>query len=154
MIQRIQSIYLLIAVILVGMLYFFPFASFVVEQDMSMYHISIKGLLPDISDAKPIFRVIPLIFIISTSILALLSAIMLFKRRMLQIRICIISILALLGLQGLMLYFISVSKHQLGAVSSFSIVFVFPIIAAILSYLAIRGIAKDEALVRSMDRLR
>ncbi len=154
MIQRIQSVYLLIAAILVGVLYFFPFASFVVEQDMSMFHISIKGLLADISDAKPIFRVIPLIIVISVSIIALLTAIMLYKRRMLQIRVCITSIVLSLGLQGLMFYYISVAKHQLGSQSSFSIVFVFPIISAILIYLAIRGIAKDEALVRSMDRLR
>lgn len=154
MIQRIQSVYLLIAAILVGVLYFFPFASFVAEQDMSMYYISIKGLLPNVSAAKPIFRVIPLILIISASLMVTIAAIMLFKRRMIQIRICIVNIVLAIGLQGLMYYYVSVSKHQLGAQSSFSIVFIFPIIAAILSYLAIRGIAKDEALVRSMDRLR
>ncbi len=154
MIQRIQSVYLLIAVVLVGVLYFFPFANFVVEQDMSMYHISIKGLLANTPDAKPIFSVIPLIIVISVTIIALIISIMLFKRRMFQIKICITSIILLLGLQGLIYYYISVSKQQLGAHISYTIVFVFPIIAAILTYLAIRKIAKDEALVRSADRLR
>jgi hypothetical protein len=119
-----------------------------------MYLFSIKGLLAKISDAKPIFKAIPLIIIISTSIITLIASILLYKRRMLQIKVCIISIVLLLGIQGLIYYYISVSKQQLGAQFSFSIVFVFPIIAAILTYLAIRAIAKDEALVRSMDRLR
>ncbi len=154
MIQRIQSVYLLVATALIGFLFFFPFASFVVEQDMSMYHISIKGLIPDVSAAKPIFSVIPIIILISASIVTLMASIMLFKRRMLQIKICILNIVLTLGLQGLIYYFVNVSKQQLGAQTSFSIIFVFPIIAAILSYLAIRGIAKDEKLIRSMDRLR
>jgi len=54
----------------------------------------------------------------------------------------------------LMFYYVSVSKHQIGGHASYSLIFVFPIISSILTYLAIRKIAKDEALVRSMDRLR
>lgn len=154
MIQRIQTIYLLIVAILIGVLYFFPIASFVVEQDMSMYQLSINGLIPDVAGAKPLFHVLPLIIIISIIILSSAITIGFYKRRMLQIRLCIINIVLLLGLQGLMFYFVSVSKHQLGGSSSFSLIFIFPIISAILTYLAIRRIAKDEALVRSMDRLR
>jgi hypothetical protein len=37
---------------------------------------------------------------------------------------------------------------------SFNIAVVFPLIAIILDYLAIRNIGKDEALVRSIDRIR
>ncbi len=154
MLQRIQTIYLLIVAILLGVLYFFPFASFVVEQDMSMYHLSVNGLIPEIVGTKPLFRAIPLVIIITISIINSITIIAFFKRRMLQIRLSIINIVILVGLQCLMLYFVSVAKHQLGGLSSFSLVFIFPLIAAILTYLAIRRIAKDEALVRSMDRLR
>ncbi|RPH32792.1 MAG: DUF4293 family protein [Bacteroidales bacterium] len=154
MIQRIQTVYLLASAILISVFYFLPFASFVVEHDMSMYHLSIKGLVPDTLGAKPLFRVIPLIIIISIVILTSIATIALFKRRMLQIRLSITNIILLLGLQGLMFYYISVSKHQLGAHSTFSVIFIFPLISAIFIYLAIRRIAKDEALVRSMDRLR
>lgn len=154
MIQRIQTIYLLIVAALIGVLYFFPFASFVIDQDMSIYHLSVKGLIPDVVGANPIFRVIPVIVIMIIIVIASLITIALFKRRMLQIRLCIVNIVLLLGLQGLMFYYVSVSKHQLGGHSSYSLIFVFPIVAAMLTYLAIRRIAKDEALVRSMDRLR
>jgi hypothetical protein len=37
---------------------------------------------------------------------------------------------------------------------SFKISILFPIVAIILDYLAIRGIGKDEALIRSIDRIR
>ncbi len=154
MLQRIQTVYLLIVAILIGVLYFFPFASFVVDLDMSMYHLSIKGLIPDIVGTKPVFRALPLVIIITAIVVISIAIIALFKRRMLQIRLSIVNILLLIGLQSLMLYFVSVSKHQLGGQSSYSLIFIFPLIAAILSYLAIRRIAKDEALVRSMDRLR
>ncbi len=154
MIQRIQTVYLLIVAILIGIFYFLPFASFVIEQDMSMYHLSIKGLIPDAIGSKPLFHALPLIIIMTIVIITSIATIALFKRRMIQIRLSIINIALLLGLQGLMLYFVSVSKHQLGGHLSFSVIFVFPIISAILTYFAIRRIAKDEALVRSMDRLR
>lgn len=154
MIQRIQTVYLLIVAILIGILYFFPLASFVVEQDMSMYHLSVKGLMPNTESTKPLFRALPLVFIITIIVIISITIIALFKRRMLQIKLSIINIVLLVGLQSLMFYFVSVSKHQLGGQSSYSLIFVFPLIAAIITYLAIRRIAKDEALVRSMDRLR
>lgn len=154
MIQRIQSLYLLIAALLVGVFYFLPFASFVIEQDMSIYHLSIKGLIPDAIGSKPIFHAIPLVIVITIIILTSIATIAFFKRRMLQIKLSIVNIVLLVGLQGLMLYFVSVSKHQLGTHTSYSLIFIFPLLSAILTYLAIRSIVKDEALVRSMDRLR
>lgn len=154
MIQRIQTVYLLIVAVLIGIFFFLPFASFVIEPDMSVFHLSVKGLIPDANTTKPLFRAIPLLILISIIIITDIVTIALFKRRMLQIKLCILNIFLLVGLQGLMFYFVSVSKHQLGSHPSYSLIFVFPLISAILAYLAIRKIAKDEALVRSMDRLR
>ena len=39
-------------------------------------------------------------------------------------------------------------------ISNFRIGASFPVASILLSYLAIRGINKDEALIKSMDRLR
>jgi hypothetical protein len=154
MIQRIQTIYLIVIAILIGTFYFLPFASFIIEQDMSLYHLSINGLVLDAKTAKPLFHTVPLIIIISIIIITDIITITIYKRRMYQIKLCILNIVLLIGLQGLMYYFVTVSKHQLGSQTTYSIIFIFPLISAILSYLAIRRIAKDEALVRSMDRLR
>jgi hypothetical protein len=154
MIQRMQTVYLLVVIILISLFYFLPFASFVIDQDMSIFHLSIEGLIPDAGGQKPLLRVIPLIFLLSTIIVLSFTTILLFKRRMHQIRLCVIIIGLLVGLQGLLYYYASVSAHQLGCKASYSLVFIAPVIAVILTYLAIRRIAKDEALVRSSDRLR
>ena len=121
---------------------------------MSIYHISLKGLISDAAGSKPLFRVIPLICLVTVIMITSIATILLYKRRMLQIKLCIAIIVLSLGLEGLIYYYINVSAHQLGSRTSYGILFVFPIVSAILTYLSIRGIAKDEALVRSADRLR
>lgn len=154
MIQRIQTVYLLITSILIGIFFFLPFSSFVIDGDMSVFRLSIFGLIPDSAGAKVLFKAMPLIIMVTTIFVLNITTIFMFKRRMLQIRFCIANIALLLGFQGLMYYFVSVAKHQLGSQPSYSIIFVFPLVSAVLLYLSIRRIAKDEALVRSMDRLR
>ena len=62
------------------------------------------------------------------------------------------TIILLIGLFGLFFYFAYAGFD--GATTSFKIPVSFPLIAAILDYLAIRNIGKDEALIRSVDRLR
>lgn len=42
----------------------------------------------------------------------------------------------------------------MSVVVKYTVVDAFPLVAALLTYLALRRIASDEALVRSMDRLR
>jgi hypothetical protein len=37
---------------------------------------------------------------------------------------------------------------------AFKVTVVFPVVAAILDFLAIRALGKDEALVRSLNRIR
>jgi hypothetical protein len=105
-------------------------------------------------DAKPLFSAIPLIVLLTVTILIDVVTIILYKKRMLQIKLCILNIVLLLGLQGLLYYYISVTSHQLGFNPTYSLIFIFPTISAILTYLALRGVAKDEKLIRSMDRLR
>lgn len=73
---------------------------------------------------------------------------------MLQIRLSVINIVLLLGLEGLMFYYVSVIKNELEGNVSYNVLIVFPVVSAILVYLALRAIAKDEALVRSLNRLR
>lgn len=92
-----------------------------------------------------------------TAVISILSliTIFLFKKRMLQIRLCIFNGILMLGFYALFGFFVWILKDQLaGAALSVKIALSFPIIALILDYLAIRNIGADEALVRSLDRLR
>lgn len=134
--QRIQTLYLAIATILIGTLFFSKFATIIGPEGESveiMYHERVQYLL----------------FIISLFLgnaIALFS----FKSRMLQMRVCILAALLLIGFQVLLAVYYFAHRNEM----VFSITAVFPIVTAILDVLAARAIALDEAMVQSSSRLR
>ncbi|HAQ20874.1 MAG TPA: DUF4293 domain-containing protein [Prolixibacteraceae bacterium] len=147
MIQRIQTVYLLISALLIGFLFLLPFAE--IAQDGMIYLFNYKGIVLDGTVKENGFSIAVLIGII----LALHGvAIQSFKNRIRQMRIIVFSILLMLGLFGLFFFFTSYTFSD--AKISYKISMVFPLIAIILDYLAIRAIGKDEALIRSIDRIR
>lgn len=87
-----------------------------------------------------------------------LVVIFLFKRRTLQIRLCAVEMVMLIGsLIFIGLYYwlttrifegYNLEHRQFGWAAP------MPIVALVLSYLASRAIFKDEVLVRSLDRIR
>ncbi|MCK5170207.1 MAG: DUF4293 domain-containing protein, partial [Bacteroidales bacterium] len=81
-------------------------------------------------------------------------SIFLYKKRIIQMRINSFNIILMIGYLGLNYYYIQNFSKQLDGVVSYEITTIFPFVAAILTYLAIRAIGKDEALIRSMDRIR
>lgn len=147
MIQRIQTVYLLISALLTGLLFLLPFAE--IAQDGVIYLFNYKGIVLDGTVKENGFSISVLIGII----LALHGvAIQSFKNRIRQMRIVVFSILLMVGLFGLFFFFTSYTFSD--AKISYKISMVFPLIAIILDYLAIRAIGKDEALIRSIDRIR
>jgi len=131
MIQRIQTLFLLATTILLGSLFF-----------STMAYTS--------TEIVKYIEIMPcLIFTIISASIALMS-IFLYKIRILQIRLSILNSIILLAYQAWLLYYFF-SRPE-GTV--FSITAVFPVIAAILSFTAMRYIARDEAMVMSANRLR
>ena len=90
-----------------------------------------------------------LIFTILTFLISVVTIVM-FRHRILQMRLCIYNILVLLGYQGWIAYLFFTRREG----EAFSITAVFPIVAAILTFIALRYIARDEALVQSVNSLR
>ncbi|WP_157624598.1 DUF4293 domain-containing protein [Sunxiuqinia dokdonensis] len=147
MIQRIQTLYILFASILIGLLFALPFAE--IAANDKFYLFNIQGIMHDgvvVESGLPILLFVGIILIIH------LVAIFLFKKRIRQMRLLVFAILLMLGLFG-MFYFFTFYSFK-GFEVSFKIAVVFPLIAIILDYLAIRNIGKDEALIRSIDRIR
>lgn len=132
--QRIQTLYLAIATVLIGSLLFSRFATAFGEGESAILYREYTPYL---------------LFIIMT-FLANLISLGLFKARMIQMRLCIISAIVLLAFQ----IWIGVDyfKHMKDIVFSFTAI--FPVIAAILDVLAARNIMLDEAMVQSASRLR
>ncbi|MFA5648077.1 MAG: DUF4293 domain-containing protein [Bacteroidales bacterium] len=153
MIQRIQSVFLLIATILLSFMLFMPVAHVARKVDGALFELGFKGLT-GIESLPDSFNSAPMSILIALCLAICAITIFLYKKRMLQIRLCVGNIVLLLGLEGLMFYYVQLAKQALGGIASYNIVFIFPLVAAILIFLALRAIARDEALVKSLDRLR
>lgn len=136
MIQRIQSIYLLIVTILSVVICFYPYAS-IQGNELTYTSSIIYGGLSTI---------IPLVSLVT---------IFLFRKRILQMRLCSFAcILMLFQAIYMIASFFIASKGQAAGTCSLFLPVVVPFINIILTYLAIRSIGKDEAMIRAADRLR
>ena len=83
----------------------------------------------------------------------------LFKNRMLQVRLLCAEVVLLVGSEAFALWAslrVVKTVKAMGevAVANMQTATFFPLVCVILTLLAIRGILKDERLVRSLDRIR
>ncbi|MBL4746891.1 MAG: DUF4293 domain-containing protein [Flavobacteriaceae bacterium] len=144
MIQRIQSLYLLVASIISGGI----INSVFLWSDSQEVPFTILDALQ--SDAM-IIKVIPLLFF--SSALFSLGAIFMFKNRARQLGLGRINILINFILLGVLIYHsLNVSGETL--VSEKGIGLFLPVLAVLCLVLANNAIKKDEELVKSVDRLR
>jgi uncharacterized membrane protein (DUF485 family) len=154
MIQRIQTVYLFLAAVITALIFLFPFASY--NDGVSVYKLGILGFT-NLTDNLILFNVVPVALLVISTLVLTVITIFMFKKRMLQIRLSRISIFIYLVLIGVIFYYSDRAVSELnGDKITFQYGFgaIAPIIALLLTYLAIRGIKKDEALVRSADRIR
>ena len=152
MIQRIQSIFLFAALCFLVPMFFVPVAELLYETgeilsfNLTGFYYTELGTTTDISSQYSIMA-----FGILVCALNLITIFM-YKRRVLQLRLCIYNIILLIGLSGVVL-FVLYSVPNVSSIS-FRLPVVFPPIAIILHYLAFRGIRKDELMVQALSRLR
>lgn len=149
MIQRIQTVYLLAVAILAVVMMSTPLGSFV-TPDYHMSELNNLAVVSEegVSDYAP-WALFALLSV--TAILALVT-IFLFKKRMLQIRLTLFNMLALVGYYVTLVVFVLKLKGDASFVPSWTVC--LPLVSIILSWLAIRAIGKDEMLVKAYERLR
>ena len=135
--QRIQTLYLAVATALVAVL-FFSIKSFTLGPD------GVRGEEFTYISHWP--YLVLLIIISFLQILALTS----FKVRVFQMRTAVLAALLLIALQA----WLAVDFIQTHEVAIFRYTAVFPIVAAILDFLAARGILADQLMVESASHLR
>ena len=136
MIQRIQTLWLLLASIC-------AFAS----VKLPFYFGSLEVPGPTIT-ITPYDNFMLLVFVIATALMALVS-IFLFSNRSLQIKMCIVGLV--LSLANLMHYFLYMKNFKTGGLSLYS---ALSFLVPVFFILAIRSIYKDQKLLKSLDRLR
>lgn len=147
MIQRIQTFYIFLSTVLIGLLFVLPFAEIAFNNQLFLFDI--RGIVRNETVEQ---NGLPIAIFIGIIVLIHLIIIFLYKKRIRQIRLLVFVILLMLGLFGMFYFFTYYSFN--GAEISFKFSVVFPLVAIILDYLAIRNIGKDEALIRSIDRIR
>ena len=154
MIQRIQTVYLLFSIIAISLMLIFPLAEgFSTEGHLFVFNFNGLDSINAISENINI-NTIPLIILIISIILLSIITIFSFKNRLKQLRFVIFTILLIIGLGFLNWYYLN-QFSKLGT-ENLSVKFpvILPAISAILSYLALKAIRKDEKLVKSADRIR
>jgi len=154
MIQRIQTLYLLIISVLSVVMLFLPLAVF--QRGNELFSFDASGLSSMIGKPELIYPAWAMFILVAVIALLALITIFLYRKRMLQIRLCIFNAFLMIGFYCLFAFYVHVIKQQIGSEISMSIKFAlsFPLINIVLDYLAIRNIGADEALIRSLNRLR
>lgn len=136
MIQRVQSIWLLLAAACVFAGFKFPYYSGNKLNDTALYELNATSTL------------LLMVTTIAVGVLALIT-IFLFKKRTLQLRLCFLGIL--LEAVLIFLYYREVSTFVQGTYSLTALLHSIIVLAFVL---AARGIKKDAKLLKESDRLR
>ncbi|GAA4519968.1 DUF4293 domain-containing protein [Sphingobacterium thermophilum] len=157
MIQRIQTIWLLLATVVILGLFIFPYLNYIdlVGLGKKLFVTGEYSAVNNESVKQKSF----ILQTLGTIVVALVPLITIFqfKNRKLQIKLIYLSIV-LVVLLGVWMYFTATSTLQLISQSfganNIGVGFFLLPVAIILLAMALGGIRKDEKLIRSADRLR
>ena len=147
-IQRIQSIYLLIAVILMTVFAFFPALTFELGGREFVYGALEAGKV-GVTHIDPLM----LTLVILISLLALID-IFLFKNLQRQMTVCFVDIiigLAMLVAIGIQAFYVGGRE---GVTLTWSWYLVLPVLSVIFLMMAHKAMSRDKKLLRDADRLR
>ncbi|MFM2136803.1 MAG: hypothetical protein RL021_2203 [Bacteroidota bacterium] len=144
MIQRIQTLFLLVVALLSALLFYIP-----------VYTIPVVSPVEPVAGNDYLVSSNTLLSIINGSVGILsLVCIFLFRNRNLQMRLANVNLLLICILIGLLFFLADTLGTTRQAPISYGYGSYLPLIQLIFTFLASRAIRKDEELVRSADRLR
>lgn len=155
MIQRKQTLYLLVAAVLMALTLLLPLATYFGQGS----EFVLTGLsVTDITDpGAPVAAFTPIYLTILLALAALLPLVIIFlyKKRFLQVRLCFTETVLLIGAQGFVAYHVYNLYKSIDVVSwKIGIPSIFPLLALVFTILAIRAIVRDANLIKSLNRIR
>ena len=160
MIQRIQTLYLLLVVALGITLCFVPVVQFVTPEDAEVvraWELTALGMTETTVTELPAIQLNGLWGLLLASalipVLALVD-IFLYNKRLLQARLNIFTIMLCLGYYGVLAIYIYLAKLMIDVDVYVMGWACLPLGCLVLTSMATRRILKDEAMVRAADRLR
>jgi hypothetical protein len=157
MIQRIQTIYLMLAFIALALLFTqLPIAVFQLQNVGEIpFNIISKFQNPDLSqDVYTNINTLPLILINGVLVLLIFISVFLYRNRPLQLRLTMIGFLVNVILIIIIFYTADSMQSQLNVEAQYKLGTILPLISMVLLILASKAIRKDEKLVKAADRLR
>ena len=143
MIQRIQTLHLLIVTALMAVTLFAPLAWFAGDAgEFRLYAFSLQT-----SAGEAVQSTVYMGVVLALACVLPFITIFLFKRRLLQIRLCVVEIVLLILSWRV---FSELSFHTQG----FRPAIALPLVCLLFAYLAARAVFRDELMVRAADRIR
>jgi len=160
MLQRIQTLYLLLIAIAIGMMFFMNLYTLTFNDAIISFNA--MEITENTSGYELNTTPVSIIVILAIAVItATLFTIMKFRNRSLQVKLCRVNMLLILGLLLAIFYggdaiqsSILDQQPELMIEYEANIGTLFPILSIILNLLASKAIKKDEALVRSANRIR
>ena len=156
MIQRIQTIYLVLTTLLLGLTFAFPFATYSLDQGDVIFNA--YGVSENAGEVSTFF---PYYITIALSMGLALFSILQYKKRKVQIKVGrFIYLLLAVTIAFVFIDFYSLKgqfENDSTAVStavSYGVSMFLPVAALPILFMANRNIRKDEDLIKSLDRLR
>lgn len=152
MIQRIQTIFLLLTAIFMSGAAFCPLFEIVDGGKLSLTFHSF-GIGTMFNAEYPTWGI--LTFAVLGIILSIVN-IFLYKKRQLQIKLALLTALLIVVYYVTTMIYLNTYLAKIDSAYTLNIQFgiILPVIALIFDFLAISKIKKDEKLVRSLDRIR
>lgn len=158
MIQRIQTLFLMLAFIASALLF--------TRLPIALFHVKEAGIIvplnlissyqnPETSqDTLTNINVIPLIILAAMVALLTIIPVFLYKKRLIQLRITMFGFLANVILIIVLFFTADEMQNLLKTQAKYQFGAILPLISLIFIILASKAIKKDERLVKSADRLR
>lgn len=172
MIQRIQTLYLFVVVVLFATMVATPLLDFKINnvkldvenkeqakpdvkvtKDVKVYQMTYKGIVDKESGDMLISTSLVTLYEIVVAVIALIT-IFLYKNRGSQIKLTVFNMVLQVGFYVVVAVYMYTAYKYANTDFDFHLPIVFPLISLILSYLAFRAIVKDDLLVKSLGRVR
>ena len=144
--QRLQTVYLLIAALLLAVFAFFPALTFAAPEGTFLYGALERGIAPDT-------RINGILLTLDALIVVLLL-ITIFKYRDLnqQLRLCAVAMGLIVGLAAV----VAIVAYKMSGLYPVTVTFynLLPAAALVMTWLARRGVAHDKKLLSDSERIR
>ncbi len=155
MLQRIQSVYLLLVFVFAILFAVLPVAEFV--TDTAVYSLRLmryRVFFDQLAFSANWQGIVLIVFWVAILVFSVLMTFY-FKKRLLQIKLGKLNILLHVCLIMLTFFFLDALRNQVDVIGfNYGAGVIFPVISLLFILMAIKAIKKDEELVRSADRFR